>query len=153
MKAEKAEAINKNTKMKKASFLSRTKRLQKTADFQRAFLRGQLFKKSPILFYVLRFRREAVALSLNHGKTKMTTVPTRVRVGFVVGKKIGRATRRNRLKRFLREAYRQNAYQLGPGDKDLVFVAQKGAGALSFQETENILRNLLEQARAAKGKQ
>jgi ribonuclease P protein component len=45
------------------------------------------------------------------------------RVGFSVSKRLGSAVDRNRIKRFLREAFRMNSQSLR-GNMDLVFVAR-----------------------------
>lgn len=56
-----------------------------------------------------------------------------VRLGVVVGKRFGRATARNRLRRRLREATRSLATQIR-GGVDLVLTPRVGAAGLSFGE-------------------
>lgn len=55
------------------------------------------------------------------------------RVGFCVSKKLGKAVVRNKLRRRLREVYRENAQNLNPR-WDLVIVARKDAAQATFQE-------------------
>jgi ribonuclease P protein component len=50
----------------------------------------------------------------------------RTRVGVTVTKKVGHAVRRNRIKRCVREAFRQNR-GLFPRGFDVVFIAKQGA--------------------------
>jgi ribonuclease P protein component len=60
----------------------------------------------------------------------------------VVTKRLGKAVRRNRIKRLLREFFRRHQGALPPGD--LVIMAKKGAAELSYQEVcEELARVLL----------
>ncbi len=64
----------------------------------------------------------------NHLKTN--------RVGITVGKKLGHAVCRNRIRRRLREAYRLHEDLFQPG-WDIVVVARSRAGEASFQQLTN----------------
>jgi ribonuclease P protein component len=59
----------------------------------------------------------------------------------VVTRRFGKAVRRNRMKRLLREFFRRHRQQL-PG-RDLVILAKKGAETLSFKQVEEELGRLL----------
>ncbi len=60
------------------------------------------------------------------------------RLGTAVSKKVGKAVRRNRIKRLIRECFRKNR-QAVPGDIDLVVVPKKKIPAkrLSYQQVED----------------
>lgn len=53
------------------------------------------------------------------------------RLGVTVGKRIGPAVQRNRIKRVVREVFRQNK-SLFPADCDVVLVARPGAQSLDY---------------------
>jgi len=64
------------------------------------------------------------------------------RLGITVGKKVGSAVVRNRLKRRIREFYRQNK-KLFPGETDILITAQEDAGCLDFWQVANELKEVL----------
>ena len=64
------------------------------------------------------------------------------RLGLTVGTKIGKAVRRNKVRRRLREAYRLHESELRPG-WDIVLVARSKAGESKYRELErDLLRTL-----------
>ena len=63
------------------------------------------------------------------------------RIGLSVPKKIGSAVKRNRIKRMLREVFRQNKERFLKSH-DIVVVAKKGAEGLSFREAEEIFLSI-----------
>ena len=64
------------------------------------------------------------------------------RLGITIGKKVGPAVVRNRLKRRIREFYRQNKKLFPPGT-DSVITAKEGAGILDFRQVANELKAVL----------
>ena len=64
------------------------------------------------------------------------------RVGFTATKKIGKACRRNRARRVIREAYRILEPQLRQG-YDIVFVARGATGEVKMQEVLAVMKNHL----------
>jgi len=63
------------------------------------------------------------------------------RLGLVVTKRLGKAARRNRIKRLLREFFRRHKTQLPP--MDLVILAKKGASGLGYHQVQEELSRLL----------
>lgn len=67
------------------------------------------------------------------------------RCGFVVSRRLGKATERNRIRRRLREAVRQRYPCIRPG-WDLVFIARLGIGTADFWGIGSAVEDLLRQA-------
>jgi ribonuclease P protein component len=63
------------------------------------------------------------------------------RLGLVATRRLGKAVRRNRVKRLLREFFRRHKAQLPP--LDLVVMAKKGADRLSYLEVQEELARIL----------
>jgi ribonuclease P protein component len=63
------------------------------------------------------------------------------RLGLVVTRRFGKAVKRNRMKRLLREFFRRHQGRLP--HRDLVIMAKKGAETLSFSQVEQELGRLL----------
>ena len=63
------------------------------------------------------------------------------RLGIVVKKEVGRATYRNRIKRYLREFFRLNKDRI-EGSFDLIVLVRKGCGVQRYREAEEELRRL-----------
>jgi len=64
------------------------------------------------------------------------------RFGFSVSKKLGKAVKRNLIKRRMKEICRLYGYNLNNG-YDYVFIARKGIEKLDFATTNEIMENLV----------
>lgn len=74
------------------------------------------------------------------------------RLGVTVSRQVGKAARRNRLKRLLREAFRQQR-ELFPASCDLVVIAKPGCAASNLRDVQRELQQARAALRAAWDKQ
>lgn len=84
-----------------------------------------------------------------HPLLVLCTLPndlTHSRFGFAIGRRIGKATVRNRVKRLIREATRLRQRAVAPG-WDLVFIARGPIREASFSQVEAAVIQLLKRAR------
>ena len=72
------------------------------------------------------------------------------RLGFTVGTKVGKAVRRNKVRRRLREAYRIHEEQMLPG-WDLVVVARVKSAHVPYRQLEKDLLRALDKLGVRKG--
>jgi ribonuclease P protein component len=105
-------------------------RLRHPREFQRVFQHG---KKLVAPTFVLSI---------------LPTSASHSRLGLAVSKRVGKAIVRNRIKRLLRELFRQHKMFLQPA-YDVVFVARREAAAASFEEYTRQFRRLLRRCRPA----
>ena len=107
--------------------MNRSFSLRRGADFQQVWDEGKSFSHPRVILRVRGNGTEAC------------------RFGFVAGKKIGKATVRNRAKRLMREAVRQRLPMIVPG-WDLILIARSGAAGSEFKETERAVESVLRRA-------
>jgi ribonuclease P protein component len=104
-------------------------RLTRSGDFERAYREGRSHSNRFMIMYAF---------------PRPETEPGGVRLGVSVGRKLGGAVERNRLKRALREAFRELGGRL-PDDHDFVIVARPDlAGLIEREGTDGVLRGLEE---------
>lgn len=106
--------------------VKRWQRLGERGRFQAVFSLGQTWSSSLVLLKGLPNGLEYT------------------RYGFAVGKRLGNAVTRNRIKRRLREIVRQ--LNMKPG-WDLIFVARQGTGCADYQMLNSAVRELADRAR------
>jgi len=123
----------------------KAERIRKRAEYLRIQSQGRkLFTKSLIAFTTWSEARPAgqklPALPVTTVNSGAPAVPAErlppgpPRLGITVSKRVGVAVVRTRVKRLLREVFRQNKERLPPGLK-LVIVAKAEAAHLTYQQT------------------
>jgi ribonuclease P protein component len=119
-------------------------RLRKHADYQRAYAAGRK-RQSASMSWFLAPQSPAYAGA---------ALPPGPRVGLTVGKVIGKAHERNRIKRRMREALRLHA-DLLPEGFDLILHPRRFVMTIDFAKLEAEIVRILQQARteAARMKQ
>ena len=108
--------------------MKKIQRLKKNKDFQEVFKNGQSTANRQFVVYVLK--KEGQAYN---------------RVGLSVSKKLGKAVKRNRIKRLIRESVRALESRFITG-VDCVIIARKQAADLDFHETASSIKHVLNRA-------
>lgn len=115
---------------KKYSF-SKTERLTKNKEFRRIFREGKSFSNQYLTIYIYQ-----------HPPTE----GKQIRLGLVVSRKLGKAVRRNKLKRRLREIFRLHKHLLKPG-LDIIFLPRNQAVDYDFQELKKSVLSIFKRAK------
>jgi len=122
----------------------RRRRLSRSGEFERVYREGRSHASRHLVVYA--FPRDA-----SQEADADEGVP---RLGISVGRKLGGAVERNRVKRMLREAFWASAGELSPGH-DIVIVARPPAGELAAAQgepgIEEALRAILTEAGLNRG--
>jgi ribonuclease P protein component len=110
-------------------------RLRKHADFVRAYAAGRKRQSASMSWFLAPQSKSGAVL------------PPSSRVGLTVGKVMGKAHQRNRIKRRMREALRRHI-RLLPDGVDLIFHPRRSVLTMEFAQLEAEIVRILEQARA-----
>ncbi len=111
-------------------------RLRKHADYQRAYAAGRKRQSASMSWFLAPQSFEGLP------------APAGARVGLTVGKIIGKAHERNRIKRRMREALRRHV-DLLPSGFDLILHPRRSVLTLDFAQLEGEVLRILEQAAEA----
>jgi ribonuclease P protein component len=114
---------------------NRRPRLTRSADFDRVYRRGRSAATRSFVLY-------AFPSAAADDDDRPDTEPA-VRLGVSVGRKVGGAVDRNRVKRMLREAFWALDEQL-PEDHDFVIVARAGAAEMADAGMDGVRGELAE---------
>lgn len=91
----------------------------------------------------LRISKEGVKYQTDHFKVSICPNGLNLkRLGIAVGKSVGPAVKRNRVKRQIREFFRLNKGVL-PDSSDLVIAAKEGAAGLNYWQVSEELKGIL----------
>lgn len=115
---------------KKYSF-SKTERLTKNKEFRRIFREGKSFSNQYLTIYIYQ---------------RPPTEGNQIRLGLVVSRKLGKAVKRNKLKRRLREFFRLHKHLLKPS-LDIIFLPRNQAVNCNFQELKKSVLSIFKRAK------
>ena len=107
------------------------KKLKKRWEFQRAYQKGSKYWNRYFVIYVLHTHFD------------------KLRLGITVSKKVGKSVQRNRVKRLIRESFRQLRPRIKT-EYDIVVVGRTQARQLTCQEAQDGLFRLFRRASVLK---
>ncbi len=100
-------------------------RVKKNSEFQEILKTGKSFANRELVIYY-----------------KEKPLQTHFRIGISVGKKIGNAVTRNRIKRYIRQSFIQLEDKVIP-ETDIIIIARKPAVDMDCKQIKNSLIHLL----------
>ena len=125
---------------------------------RREFLRVQRSGAKHHTRYFLVFVAPSALRGRGRNPGVLAEVPTPVasglpatRLGVTVTRKVGKAVKRNRIKRLVREAFRREHHAL-PAGLDMVFVAKRDAVETTFEAVVHDMRALAGRLHAARSR-
>jgi ribonuclease P protein component len=118
-------------------------RLRKHADYLRAYAAGRKRQSAAMSWFLAPQSVEAP----QSPQSKSAGLPAAPRVGLTVGKVMGKAHERNRIKRRMREALRRHV-DLLPAGFDLIFHPRRSVLTIEFSQLEREVVRILQQAEA-----
>ncbi|GGB43081.1 ribonuclease P protein component [Virgibacillus dakarensis] len=107
-------------------------RIKANKEFQHVFKKGKSFANRQLVIYYLQKQDQ------HH-----------FRIGLSVGKKIGNAVTRNRIKRYLRQAFHELEEKVNT-DYDIVIIARQPTKEMDFHQIKKSLVHLLAKERLLK---
>lgn len=112
--------------------MNKRQRIKKDREFQQVFKEGKSFANRQFIVY--RYKKEGQA---------------QFRIGLSVSKKVGNAVTRNRIKRYIRQAFLEMKDEVQQ-DMDYIIIARHQAAEINFHETKKSLQHVLRIARVFK---
>lgn len=112
--------------------LKKAYRIKKNEEFQSVFDKGKSFANRELVIYY-----------------KRNNAQKHFRIGISVGKKIGNAVTRNRIKRYIRESFNQLQNKIDP-NVDIIIIARNATVQMNFHQIKRSLQHLLYKERLFK---
>ncbi|WP_101773720.1 ribonuclease P protein component [Peptostreptococcus faecalis] len=103
--------------------------IKKDSDFRRVYQKGKSVADRNLVIYTLQ-----------NGKKKS-------RIGISISKKVGKANVRNKIRRYIKEAYRINIDANIKNGYDIVFIARVNSSSASYKDIEKSIKNITKRAK------
>lgn len=113
--------------------MNKRQRIKKNEEFQMIFKKGKSFANRQFVVYCLEEKQEYF------------------RIGLSVSKKVGNAVVRNRIKRYIRQAFLELKEEVN-SNMNYIIIARNPAAKLDFHETKKSLEHVLKIAKVMKKK-
>lgn len=107
--------------------------IRKDSDFRRVYQKGKSFADRNLVIYTLK-----------NGSNKS-------RIGISISKKVGKANVRNRIRRYIKEAYRLNIDEKVNTGLDIVFIARINSQNAKYKDIEKSIKYITRKANAVSG--
>lgn len=107
--------------------------IKKDSDFRRVYQRGKSMADRNLVIYTMK-----------NGKD-------RSRIGISISKKVGKANVRNRIRRYIKEAYRLNIDEKIKPGYDIVFIARINSQNSEYRDIEKSMKYITKKASVVKG--
>ena len=106
--------------------------IKKDSDFRKVYQRGKSLADRNLVIYTMKNKSD------------------KSRIGISISKKVGKAHERNRIRRYIKEAYRLNIDDKVLGGYDLVFIARINAADKDYKGLERSLKYICKKANIIK---
>ncbi|MBC2576922.1 ribonuclease P protein component [Peptostreptococcus russellii] len=106
--------------------------IKKDSDFRRVYQKGKSFADRNLVIYTMK-----------NGKD-------RSRIGISISKKVGKANVRNKIRRYIKEAYRLNIDENVKPGLDIVFIARINSQNAEYKDIEKSIKYISRKANAVK---
>lgn len=106
-----------------------TEGIKKDSDFRRVYRKGKSFADRNLVIYKMK----------NNGGGS--------RIGISISKKVGKAVVRNKIRRYIKEAYRLNIDGIVLKGYDIVFIARINSSSSSYVDIEKSIKYITKKAK------
>ncbi|GER67300.1 ribonuclease P protein component [Weizmannia acidilactici] len=112
--------------------MKKSYRVKKNEEFQEIFRNGKSYANRQFVVYVLKKENQK-----------------HFRIGLSVSKKLGKAVKRNEIKRYIRQVFLELKEEISPGN-DYIIIARKPAAEMNFHQVKKSLIHVLKIANVLK---